>query len=110
MKEALSITITPQGIITAASVITALGLLLGKVFKARDWVIRQDKKDESNAKKIDELAKHHDEDMKVVNQELRLVVKGTLACLQGLQQQGCNGPVSLSIEEIGSYLNDKAHN
>ena len=110
MREAISITITPQGIVTAASVVTALALLLGKVFKARDWVIRQDKKDESNANKIENLAKHHDEDMKLVNQELRLVVKGTLACLQGLQQQGCNGPVTASIDEIGSYLNDKAHN
>lgn len=41
---------------------------------------------------------------KVNDQENRLMLKGLLACLKGLKEQGCNGPVTQSIEEIDDYL------
>lgn len=33
-----------------------------------------------------------------------ILLKGQLACLKGLKEQGCNGPVTQSINEIESYL------
>ena len=33
-----------------------------------------------------------------------------LACLKGLAEQGCNGPVHDGIDRMEKYLNKKAHN
>lgn len=33
-----------------------------------------------------------------------ILLKGQLACLKGLKEQGCNGPVTQSINEIEAYL------
>ena len=38
-----------------------------------------------------------------------LLTYGVLACLKGLKEQGCNGPVSEAINKIEKYLNKKAH-
>ena len=39
-----------------------------------------------------------------------ILLKGQLACLQGLKQGGANGPVTQAIEEINNYLMSKSHN
>ncbi len=33
-------------------------------------------------------------------EELTILLKGQLACLQGLKEQGCNGPVTQAIDDI----------
>ena len=101
----MTIHITAQGIITAASVIAALIALAGYVFKARDWVKKQSGQDE----KIEALKTHHDNDISVIMDELQLLTYGTLACLKGLKEQGCNGPVTEAITRIEKHLNNKAH-
>ena len=50
-----------------------------------------------------------EEDSKTNKKENALLLKGQLACLKGLKEQGCNGPVTQSIKEIESYLLDEAH-
>lgn len=42
-------------------------------------------------------------------EENALLLKGQLACLKGLKEQGCNGPVTQSINEIEAYLVKQAH-
>lgn len=42
-------------------------------------------------------------------EENTILLKGQLACLKGLKEQGCDGPVTTSITEIESYLLKKAH-
>lgn len=42
-------------------------------------------------------------------EERRILLKSVLACLKGLQEQGCNGPVSKGIEELETYINQQAH-
>ena len=32
-----------------------------------------------------------------------------VACLKGLKEQGCNGPVSEAIDKIEKHINKKAH-
>lgn len=42
-------------------------------------------------------------------EERELLMRGMLASLKGLQEQGCNGPVTESITNIEEYLNRQAH-
>lgn len=101
----MQITITWQGIITAAAVMTAILTVYTFLTKVVHWIDRQNQQDEE----IRKLKKHHDEDISALKEEQTLLVEGVLACLQGLQERGCNGPVTEAIEKYKKYLNQKAH-
>ena len=67
---------------------------------------------EKNTKDIQELKI----DVGVLKSEARdskeerlLLVNGVLACLKGLKEQGCNGPVTEGINQIEDYLMKKSH-
>ena len=38
-----------------------------------------------------------------------LICYGILACLKGLKEQGCNGPVTAALDKIEKHLNQAAH-
>jgi sensor domain CHASE-containing protein len=101
----MEITLTAQSIITAGSVLAATIALIAFFAKIVRWVDKQGEQDE----RIKELETKHDDDMKSVKEELNLLVYGNLACLKGLQERGCNGPVTETIDTIEAYLNKKAH-
>lgn len=101
----MQITLTWQSIITAAAVVGAVVALVTYVFKVVHWFDKQKAQDED----IKDIRKHHEEDMASVKQEQRLIVYGVLACLKGLSEQGCNGPVTEAINRIEKHLNEKAH-
>lgn len=42
-------------------------------------------------------------------EERKLLLAGLLACLKGLQEQGCNGPVTKGIEQLEAYLMKQSH-
>lgn len=42
-------------------------------------------------------------------EERLILVNGVLACLKGLKEQGCNGPVTEGIKQIEDYLMKKSH-
>ena len=104
-----TIEITPQGVITAAAFVAAVIALMGYVFKSRDWIKKQDKQDAENKADITALEKHHNEDIAEIKDELQLLTYGVLACLKGLKEQGCNGPVTEAINKIDKHLNERAH-
>lgn len=79
---------------TVAATITALGVIFGAVFAAYKWFLRQEKQDR---------------DIKSIKEEQSVLVHGVLACLMGLKEQGCNGPVTEAIEQIENHLNKQAH-
>ena len=81
-------------IITVASVITALGVILGLFITIHKWVLKQNKQDV---------------DISSIKEEQSILTKGVLACLKGLKEQGCDGPVTTAIVEIEDYLNKQAH-
>ena len=81
-------------ITTVAGVITALGVIFGVLFAVYKWYLKQEKQDK---------------DISAIKQEQALLTEGILACLQGLREQGCNGPVTTAITKIEAYLNAKAH-
>lgn len=101
----MTVHITVQGIITASAFVAALMALAGYMFRARDWVKKQDGQD----KRIEDLKEHHDKDISAIMDEQQLLTYGILACLKGLKEQGCNGPVTEAITKIEKHLNEKAH-
>lgn len=83
-----------QIIITIASVITALGVIFGVIFAVYRWYLKQEKQDK---------------DIKAIKEEQTLLTYGVLACLKGLKEQGCDGPVTTAINQIEKYINKQAH-
>ena len=86
--------ITVQSLLTAAAVLSAAGALLAAYNKTYDWLRRQRKQDEAIA---------------ALKAEQRLLTRGVLACLKGLREQGCNGPVTEAIRELEEHINTQAH-
>ena len=101
----MQITLTWQSVITAAAIVGAVVALVSYFSKLVRWVDKQSKQDED----IKALRKHHEEDMASIKEEQTLLVYGVLACLKGLSERGCNGPVSEAIDKLDKYLNMKAH-
>lgn len=110
------IELTPQNFLTAASVITAVILLIQRFAKGVRWFDKQ----EQQSTDIEQLKRKHEDDMEAlkqalaedmhsINSEQTLLTYGVLACLKGLKEQGCNGPVTDAINKIEKYLNQKAH-
>ena len=101
----MQITISWQSIITAGAVVGAIIAMVTYFTKVVRWVDKQGKQD----KDIQEIRKHHEDDMKSIKEEQTLLVYGVLACLKGLSEQGCNGPVTEAIHKLEKHLNKKAH-
>lgn len=126
--------ITAQTIITAGAVLSAVLAFVALFWKLFKWVNHQkeqDKQIKTNAnnivaseerfnKKIETLKEQHNEDIHAVKdmhirdqkglqEEQSLIIYGLLACLKGLAEQGCDGPVSEAITKIEKHINKKAH-
>lgn len=97
--------ITVSTIITAASLLTAAGVLIGALFKVHKWYLAQNaQSDEINA-----LKEQHKEDIRHLKKENTLVCFALSACLDGLQQLGANHTVPIAKEKLDKYLNQQAH-
>lgn len=101
----MHIMLTWQGIITAFAVVGAVVGLATYFASVVRWVDKQNEQDEE----IEKLKKHHEEDISSIKEEQALIIEGVLACLKGLKEQGCNGPVTAAISKYETYLNEKAH-
>ena len=86
--------ITCNTIITAASVIGALAVFLGIFTTVHKWYLRQ---------------QQQDTEIKAIQEEQCLLTYGILACLDGLEQLGCNHTVPATRNKIEEHLNKKAH-
>jgi undecaprenyl pyrophosphate phosphatase UppP len=87
-------TVTTETIITAAAIITSLVVIFGAVFAMYRWYLKQEKQDR---------------DIKDIKEEQSVLTVGVLACLKGLAEQGCDGPVTDAIESIETHINKQAH-
>lgn len=101
----MTIEITPQNIILCFSLIGAAVGIIAYFAKAVRWMDKQKKQDEE----IKALRDLHNSDQRYINAELTLLTYGVLACLKGLREQGCNGPVTEAVNKIEKHLNEKAH-
>ena len=101
----MTITLTWQTVVTAAAVLAAAAAIGTYVAKVVRWVDHQKAQDEA----LDELRKQETKDRQDTEDELCLITYGLLACLKGLQEQGCNGPVTEAIGKLEKHINQKAH-
>lgn len=90
----MEVTIGTDTVIRAASLLAALGALGGVVV----WCIR-----------FVERQRHQDREIAAIRREQTLICYGVLACLKGLKEQGCNGPVSAALDKLEKHLNQAAH-
>ena len=104
--------INAQTIITAAGLIGAVGVIGGMLVAAYKFTQKPaalEKRMKEQGKHIEEIRKTHDDDIHKINEEQCLITYGLLACLKGLQEKGCNGPVTEAINKIEKHLNKQAH-
>ncbi len=92
-------------IIKIGALIGALGVIGGLLIAAYKFYLKPEKL----AKRMENLRKMHEEDIRKINEEQCLITYGLLACLKGLREQGCNGPVTDGINRIEKHLNKQAH-
>ena len=86
--------VTWQTIITAAAVVAAV-VGIGKYYnRSYDWVKKQTEQDKQ---------------ISAIMEEQTILTVGILACLKGLSEQGCDGPVTEAINKIEQHMIKKAH-
>ena len=83
-----------DAVINMASLMTALSVIGGMLVWCLRFVARQKKQDK-------ELA--------AMCEEQTIMCFAILACLKGLREQGCNGPVSEALGKLEKHLNQQAH-
>jgi len=88
------ITVSWQTLISAAAALGAVSALLSYLFKGYAFIKRQNEQDEF---------------IRSIREEQALLTFGILACLKGLKERGCNGPVTEAIRKIEERLNEQAH-
>lgn len=84
--------VTWQTVITFATVLGAVAAVMKYYNKAYDIVRHQNEQDS---------------EINGIKESQRVLTRGMLACLQGLKEQGCDGPVTDAIAELQDYLSNK---
>lgn len=81
-------------LIFVASVLTAIAVILGFVYKGFQWYTEQ----KTQSVKIQEI-----------QEEQTVICYVLLAALDGLKQLGANGEVSTAHDYLSKHINKKAH-
>lgn len=97
--------VTVDTLITAGAVLGAIVSFVTLFWKLFKWIDHQKEQDQE----IKELRDKHENDNTAIQEEQTLVIYGLLACLKGLNEQGCNGAVTEAIGKIEKHINQKAH-
>lgn len=107
-----NISAAAAAVILLASVITAIGVILGvpkkmvaaiKARKEKKLLIERQNEQQNND--IAELKRESERS----KEERCLIIYGLSACLDGLIQQGCNHSVPEAKNKIDKYINQMAH-
>lgn len=86
--------IDASAIIEIGKVIGAIMVICGLPISIYKWYSRQNEQDV---------------EIKKMKEEQCLLTYGTLACLKGLKELGCNGAVTEAIDKMETHLNKAAH-
>ena len=92
-------------ITTIAGVMSALIAIGAAAYKVIKWFQAQEKQ----TKDIEKLREREKQDIEDMQDESCLLTYAVLACLKGLREQGCNGPVTEAIGKVEKHINQKAH-
>ena len=93
----------------AVIIITAAEKIYGIVNKPKAKMEKRNKEVEKRLTKLEDLIPDIQEQVKCSKEERRILCEGLLAALKGLQEQGCNGPVTKGIAKLEEYLLDSSH-
>lgn len=102
--------ITIGQIVGVISSLTVLAGFFFSIYKFVKKVVLD--KIEANKQEIELLKKdmrHVKRDVEDSKEERLILLKGQLACLKGLKEQGCNGPVTQGIKDLENYIITKSH-
>ena len=83
-----------QEIVEIAKWLSAAGVASGAVFAVFKFLERE---------------KHQQAEIAAIKREQSVMCYGILACLKGLKEQGCNGPVTEALHTLEKHLNQSAH-
>lgn len=86
--------ITGDAIVQIAAVVSALGVIGGVVVAVVKIIIRD---------------KRQSEIIKAMQEEQTMICYGLRGALQGLIEQGCNGPCKDALQRLDKHLNKEAH-
>ena len=86
--------ISADAIIKAAAVVSAIGVLGGVVI----YVARLIQRD-----------KRQSDTIRAMQEELTIICYGLRGALQGLIEQGCDGPCKDALKRLDKHLNTNAH-
>lgn len=90
----MEVTINADMLVMLAQILTALGVIGGVILWCFKFVQR---------------SRRQAEELKAIRREQTLICYGLLACLKGLKEQGCNGPVTEAMDRMEQHLNQAAH-
>ena len=90
----MEVTINADTLVMLAQILTALGVIGGVILWCFKFVQR---------------SRRQAEELKAIRREQTLICYGLLACLKGLKEQGCNGPVTEAMDRMEQHLNQAAH-
>ena len=86
--------VTWQTIVAVASVLTAIGVIIGAVLRIHKWYLDQQRLKE---------------EITEIKAEDTLICFALSACLDGLQQLGANHTVPVAKAKLDKFLNEQAH-
>ena len=116
IKEGVDVYVDAQTLITAGAVLAALVSFITLGWKLFKWINHQKEQDKEIArielkfdKAIKDMEKEREKSQASILEEQTLITYGLLACLKGLAEQGCDGPVTEAIGKIEKHINKKAH-
>lgn len=102
--------------VTLGQVVASLGLIgtLAGFFIAvykflKKVVLDKIEKNTKDIKALERRMETVENEIKEGKEERLILLKGQLACLKGLKEQGCNGPVTQAIQDIEQYILTKSH-
>lgn len=90
----MEISVGADAVIKFAALMTACGVIGGVILWCVHFIDQQ---------------KKQDKEITTIRKEQTLICYGVLACLKGLKERGCNGPVTEALNKIEKYLNQAAH-
>lgn len=94
-------------VLTCLSVLAGFFIAIFKFYKSNfaDKFSKLDKR----VTALEERMEQQEAEMGESVEERLILLRGLLACLEGLSEKGCNGPVTEMIGEIKEYLIKKTH-
>ncbi len=102
--------ITIGQVAATCGTITVLAGFVVAIYKfIRKVILDKIEKNTENIKKLENRIDRMENEQENSKEERLILLQGVLACLKGLKEQGCNGPVTQAIKDIEEYLISKSH-